>query len=91
MYQTGVKRKVPIPINLMKNIHAFPTQSPSQFECKWIFYNHVLLIKPNHSNSTYKSIITFKNLQELPMYETYYVLEKQMHRTAISMYAFATD
>ncbi|GGM40547.1 hypothetical protein GCM10011351_28430 [Paraliobacillus quinghaiensis] len=64
-YKTGIKRKVPIPINLVKNIYAFPTQSPSQYDCSWIFYNHILCVTPNvpTSETDYKSIITFKNNQ----------------------------
>ncbi|MFD1037198.1 competence protein ComK [Virgibacillus byunsanensis] len=83
MYQTGANRKVPIPISPSKNIFAFPTRSPSKFDCHWIFYNHIESIKPTHtSQKNTKSIFSFKNGQQLAMNESYYLLEKQMQRTA---------
>lgn len=83
-YLTGAIQKVPIPINPRRNIFAFPTHSPTSFECSWIFYHHIKSIVPSHqtSNRT-QSIIQFKNQSELPMNESHYLLEKQYTRTAI--------
>lgn len=84
-YQTGAKRKVPIPICPQRNLFTFPTQSPSEFTCHWIFYTHVHAITPCRTTkkSNIKAIITFKNGQQLPMSESYYLLQRQMQRTAI--------
>ncbi|MRG87643.1 competence protein ComK [Salinibacillus xinjiangensis] len=85
IYQTSFFNKVPIPILPSRDIYAFPTHSPSDFQCQWIFYNHVQSIKTNRSPSkpSVKSIIIFKNEHQLSMRESYYLLEKQMQRTAI--------
>ncbi|WP_138419866.1 competence protein ComK [Aquibacillus sediminis] len=85
IYQMGVKRKVPIPICPQRKLFAYPTQSPSEFNCHWIFYHHVQSIRPNLSikNPDIKTIITFKNGEQIFMNESYYVFEKQMQRTAI--------
>ncbi|MRH43333.1 competence protein [Aquibacillus halophilus] len=92
MYQTSCHRKVPIPINPSKNIFTFPTHSPSQLQCKWIFYNHVKIIKPYYSSKSLipQSIITFKDGQQIIVDESYYILEKQMQRTAICILQFAS-
>jgi competence protein ComK len=90
---TGSLQKVPIPINPLNHIFAFPTHSPSAFHCKWIFYNHVKSIKPpKHQNDTSaQSIILFKNEQSLPMNESHYTLQKQMQRTAICILQFTNQ
>jgi competence protein ComK len=87
---TGAIQKVPIPINPRRNIFAFPTHSPTAFECNWIFYHHIKSILPSlqTSNKT-QSIIQFKNQQELPMNESHYLLEKQYTRTAMCVLQYA--
>lgn len=89
-YHTGAKQKVPIPINPHHNIFAFPTNSPENFNCNWIFYNHVKYIKTAHSPyEPQQSIIVFKNGQELPLPESQYILTKQMQRTAMCILLFS--
>jgi competence protein ComK len=78
-YLTGIHKKIPIPINPQKNIYAFPTTSPNQAHCSWIFFHHVDEIKPTKGNS--RSIIQFKNGREIKMNESLHILEKQMYRT----------
>ncbi|MCT8140513.1 competence protein ComK [Anaerobacillus sp. CMMVII] len=78
-YLTGAKHKVPIPINPTEHIYAFPTYSPTQFECSWIFHDHVHSISPYQKNHT---VITFKNELQLKLPVSYYTIEKQMYRTA---------
>ncbi|MUK87435.1 competence protein [Ornithinibacillus sp. L9] len=87
MHQIGYKRKVPIPINPFQNIYAFPTLSPNDPDCVWLFYHHIHQIKPPptpHANS----IVYFKDGFELPMDVSYHVLEKQMFRTAMCVHRF---
>ncbi|WP_445506878.1 competence protein ComK [Niallia sp. 03190] len=83
IYLLGAKHKLPIPIDEAKQIYAFPTKSPSQINCCWIFYHHVKHIqKPTRSTPReYHSIIVFKNGQELLRTESTFILEKQMYRT----------
>ncbi|MBM7571401.1 competence protein ComK [Aquibacillus albus] len=94
MYQTNLRQKVPIPIDPVQNIYTFPTQSPSQFDCSWLFYHHIKSIHPHHlalGHAIHKSIITFKNEQQIPMRESYYQLEKQRQRTAICILQIASQ
>jgi competence protein ComK len=91
MHNFGVKQKAPIPINPRENIFAFPTLSPTSFECIWIFYHHVHSITPKKSEDdpTIQSLIVFKNGHELPMNETVYIIEKQLYRTARCVLRFS--
>lgn len=89
---TGAVQKVPIPINPRRDIFAFPTHSPTAFECNWIFYHHIKSIVPSlQTSSTTKSIILFKNHQELPMTESHYLLQKQYTRTAMCILQYVTQ
>ncbi|WP_099354737.1 competence protein ComK [Fredinandcohnia onubensis] len=89
---TGAIQKVPIPINPRRNIFAFPTHSPTAFECNWIFYHHIKSIIPSlQTNNKTQSIIQFKNQQELPMNESHYLLEKQYTRTAMCVLQYTTQ
>ncbi|SET17086.1 competence protein ComK [Salinibacillus kushneri] len=83
MYKTNFRHKVPIPVNPSLQIYAFPTRSPQDFNCKWIFFQHIQSLQhaPSIKSSNEKSIITFKNGQTLGMGESYYLLERQMQRT----------
>ncbi|MFB4163897.1 competence protein ComK [Alteribacillus sp. JSM 102045] len=78
-YQTGSKQKVPIPVDPLHHIFAFPTHSPRAFECNWIFYHHVSSIQAYRSpqEPSIKSIITFKNGQQLPMKQSAYILKNK--------------
>lgn len=88
---TGAMQKVPIPINPRRNIFAFPTHSPTTFECNWIFYHQIKTITiPNVPSPTIQSIIHFKNNQSLPMNESCYVLQKQYQRTAMCILQYTT-
>lgn len=77
VHLTGFKRKVPVPIYPDRNIYAFPTSSPTRFDCIWIFAAHVKSIK--HDSATH---ILFNNEQELKVNESYKVLNTQIYRTA---------
>lgn len=80
----GAKHKVPIPIFPPENIYAFPTHSPTQFECSWIFFHHVKCVVPYGKHSK----VTFKNGQTIILPVSYYTIEKQMNRTAQCMVRF---
>lgn len=90
-YLTGAMQKIPIPINPRRNIFAFPTHSPTTFECNWIFYHQIKTITiPKVPNPTIQSIIHFKNNQSLSMNESCYVLQKQYQRTAMCILQYST-
>lgn len=87
-YQTGSRKKIPIPINPLDEIYAFPTHSPKQFNCHWIFYHHVKAIKPHHQLASH-AIVTFKSGQQLTLPVSYHTLERQMHRTSHCIIRFS--
>ncbi|WP_374724525.1 competence protein ComK [Calidifontibacillus erzurumensis] len=91
MHAIGARQKVPIPIDQIDQIFAFPTQSPKSFECSWIFYHHVKYISTRKSteHQVAQSIITFKNGQEIILDESRFILEKQMQRTALCILKFS--
>ncbi|WP_449537863.1 competence protein ComK [Ferdinandcohnia sp. Marseille-Q9671] len=89
---TGAIQKVPLPINPRRNIFAFPTHSPTAFECSWIFQYHVKAIVPAIiTNPTSQSSIILKNNQTLSMGESHYTLLKQYQRTAMCMLQYTTQ
>lgn len=89
-YKTRSQQKVPIPINPKDKIFAFPTHSPKSFHCNWIFYYHVKYISTYKSpgQQNVQSVIAFKNGQPISLYESRYILEKQMQRTAMCIIGF---
>lgn len=88
-YLTGAKNKVPIPVNPHEHIYAFPTHSPKQFECCWIFHYHIRSIKEHHFPNQLKgTMITFKNGQQVPIPVSIYTIEKQMQRTSQCRFRF---
>ncbi len=86
--QTGAQNKVPIPINPMELIYAFPTSSPSNPDCIWIFYTHVKTIKPHPKQPT-SSLVVFKNYHEIEVPVSLQVLQRQMQRTSYCMVRFS--
>ncbi|OIJ21712.1 competence protein [Anaerobacillus alkalidiazotrophicus] len=90
IHQTGAKHKVPIPINPLEQIYAFPSHSPSQFECSWIFHHHIRSLTPQVTpKKMNETVITFKNNQQLKLPVSYYTMEKQLQRTSYCMIRFS--
>ncbi|WP_227937161.1 competence protein ComK [Alkalihalobacillus deserti] len=87
-HKTGIQSKIPIPVNPLEHIYAFPTHSPKQSECSWIFYHHIKSIKRHPKNST-QSIITFKNIKEYSLNVSYHALDKQVQRTSYCIVRFS--
>lgn len=87
----GFKRKVPIPINPHKLLFAFPTHSPEDFACNWIFYSHVQTILPQPTlskNADQEATIRFQNGHQLTLDVSRYVLQKQLERTGMCVWKF---
>ncbi|MFA1822296.1 competence protein ComK [Virgibacillus oceani] len=84
MYHTGFKRKVPIPISIKREIYTFPTHAPTDFECMWLFPNHIhsVINHPTSKKTPTKSIIPFKNGMQIPLDISSYMIHKQMERTS---------
>ncbi len=89
-YLTGAKHKVPIPINPIDHIYTFPTHSPKEFDCCWLFHEHIRSIKPyQRANQPNRTMILFKNHEQLKLACSYYTIEKQMHHTAYCILRFS--
>ncbi|WP_085524463.1 competence protein ComK [Tuberibacillus sp. Marseille-P3662] len=86
-HHLGITQKIPLPLQPNQSIYAFPTHAPTNFNCYWIFYNHVRRIAP--ANDT--SVITFYNGKQLRVPVSYYILEKQMQRTAYCITRFSGE
>ncbi|MBB5174552.1 competence protein ComK [Texcoconibacillus texcoconensis] len=88
MHETGAQRKVPIPINRLENIYAFPTHSPKNFNCHWLFSAHIHKMTPNPKNKK-QCLITFTNNEKITLDVSPSVIEKQMHRTSYCIWRFS--
>ncbi|QOY37175.1 competence protein ComK [Anaerobacillus isosaccharinicus] len=88
-YQLGIRHKVPIPISPHEQIYAFPTHSPTQFDCFWLFYQHVRTVKPCPKTNGVN--VTFKTGQQLSIPVSYYTIEKQLQRTAQCIVRFSYE
>ncbi|MBU9711676.1 competence protein ComK [Bacillus tamaricis] len=87
-FRTGIERKAPIPINFLLKIYAFPTHSPKNPNCSWLFPAHIHSITANPKDAQ-QSIITFKNGRSIVLNTPAIILNKQMHRTTYCIYVFS--
>ncbi|MGP4039025.1 competence protein ComK [Gracilibacillus sp. D59] len=77
-------QKTPIPINISYGIYAFPTKSPKNINCSWLFFHSIeKIITKNES-----VVIEFKNGQELQVGDSVYTLQKQYDRTGMCKVIF---
>lgn len=90
MHQTGLKRKVPIPISILRNIFAFPTHSPNNYNCSWIFHRHIDSIHPSSTDTGPKTTIVFKNNQCLTVDVSSFTIQNQIERTECCQYIFSS-
>lgn len=80
-FLTGYSRCIPIPINPRHDIYAFPTHSPQNDHCSWIFFNHIQRV--SRAENQDESIIYFKNKQILTLDISFHILSKQNFRVYI--------
>src|SRR5690625_186720 len=78
IHHTNFRQKVPIPINIEQNIFTFPTHAPTDFECYWLFFNHIGNIKGTKQLN--QTRITFKNNQHIILPISQYIFKKQYER-----------
>lgn len=88
--QTGYDRKVPIPIDTYEDIYAFPTHSPKNYKCSWLFPAHIRSITPDIEDAS-KSKITFHNSRSITLNTNADILNKQMHFATYCMYLFSRN
>src|SRR5699024_7047556 len=75
IHHTKFKRKVPIPINIEKEMYFFPTLAPTNIHNIWIAYRHIQDIKQHQSNPA-KSTIIFVNGVKLSVDISYHMLDQ---------------
>lgn len=75
--QTGFKYKTPMIIREQGPLLAFPTISPSEFDCAWIFSHHIKSIQPDDLNCK----IIFHNEREMPLPLSDYRVNNQKNST----------
>ncbi|WP_112182116.1 MULTISPECIES: competence protein ComK [Paraliobacillus] len=85
----GSTRKVPILIYERAQIYAFPTQSPSNFSCSWVFAKHIhkIIEHPQARSKQTQSTIIFRNGTTIDFEESAYQLQNQLTRTLKLHYA----
>ncbi|WP_418936208.1 competence protein ComK [Natronobacillus azotifigens] len=47
-----IRQKLPVPISPHRQICAFPTESPRNFDCHWIFPSHIQEVKKEQEGVT---------------------------------------
>lgn len=83
--QLGYQQKVPIMIDPYQKIFAFPTTSPEQFDCIWLFPTHIQSTKMTKEGNV---LITFHNHQQLSLPLSIHTIQKQINRTSRCMMRF---
>ncbi|QSS99792.1 competence protein ComK [Pontibacillus sp. ALD_SL1] len=83
-FQLDYHKKAPLAIQPELNIFAFPTMSPEQFGCIWIFPWHVW----KKGGDKHGSYIIFLNGDRMDFPVSYYVLNKQYQRTCEAFFKY---
>lgn len=81
------QKKIPIPINTSQEIYAFPTMSPSNDECIWLFFHQIKKVVDNRKHGSkeeeYASTIHFADNSQLSIDVSHFSLQQQLQRTAM--------
>lgn len=78
IYLTGFSRCVPVPINPRQDIFAFPTHSPKNDKCSWLFFRHLDRIKKTKDKK--QTILQLNNEKSLPIDISFHTLANQNFR-----------
>lgn len=79
--------KTPLIISREEKIYAFPTKSPTHFDCRWIF--------PEHINEDEFVVIDdamyviFRNGQLFPLNCSYHIFKNQLKRAIYAFYTYS--
>ncbi|WP_377890122.1 competence protein ComK [Alkalihalobacillus sp. R86527] len=77
VYHLRYEHQTPIVISTSNGICAFPTESPDNMDCYWIFYHHVRNLV---ALSRMSSMVHFHSGLQLEVPVSYARLQKQMER-----------
>lgn len=92
LYNTGYKRKAPIPICKCRGIYAFPTHAVTSYECAWVFPNHIQFyqpLPPMERGTRKESLIVFQNNEEVSLEISQYGLKTQIEKTNYCKYIYS--
>ncbi|MCA1031381.1 competence protein ComK [Bacillus timonensis] len=84
----GIQRKIPIVMDYQRRICIFPTKSPEEYDCMWIFTDHVKSYY-GISNSRVKVIFWDGSSLIVPISER--TFQTQMGRTSQCFMRFSSD
>ncbi|MFS0862225.1 competence protein ComK [Fredinandcohnia sp. 179-A 10B2 NHS] len=85
-YTLRFNQKTPLPINIRKNIYAFPTCSPDDPDCTWIFVSHIL---GTISLDRLSTLIRFKSNNKITVAVSEYTINEQRKRTTLVIMRFS--
>lgn len=77
VYHLKYEHQTPIVISTSNAIYAFPTESPENLECYWLFYQHIRSMTTASRNT---SIVSFHSGLKLEVPVSLARLQKQMER-----------
>ncbi|GGE70766.1 competence protein ComK [Priestia taiwanensis] len=80
------KQRTPIPVIPNEGVFAFPTCSPTNWNCTWLFYRHIKEFKRINHETT---IVTFHNGATLTVDISSATLQKQIQRTESCVVLFS--
>ena len=81
------RKKTPLVICLHERICAFPTNSPDNYGCRWIFPQHIHMSAMKNG----KPVALFKNGTQLPLTCSLHVFNRQRERTANCLNYFQSN
>lgn len=86
--RTNFKRKTPIPISIHSSIYAFPTHSPADKNCTWIFSNHIESLQSikNAPNPITQINLTKSKTLAIPVSPS--TIQTQIKRTNLCQYLY---
>lgn len=89
MEKTGFKRRVPIPVSIHFDIYAFPTHAIKDYDCIWIFANHVQYVGQIREQGAKEiSLVVFNNGLQYKLDVSQYTLKTQLDRAKMCRYVF---
>ncbi|WP_163538998.1 competence protein ComK [Gracilibacillus sp. YIM 98692] len=91
-HHLNFKQKTPIPIHPIHYIYAFPTKSPTDHDCVWLFFYNIKKVTPAspESNEHAQTMILFHSGQQLALTESPYTIQKQYDRTGMCTVVFGS-
>ncbi|WP_078556041.1 competence protein ComK [Bacillus alkalicellulosilyticus] len=79
MHYSKKRNKLPIPIYPEARVIAFPTHSPKNFVCSWIFYDYVKFFGRTHNSEGHlHTEVTFEDMQTYSFDVSVHVFDQQM-------------